>query len=277
MPGGCGECGAAAFEAGDPLFENGDGRVRQARIDVAEIVQVEERGGVIDIVEHVGGRLIDRRRTGARHRVGGRAGMDGTGLETIGDVVRRRRPLARAPRQRRFGRPVANDAAIDPAPRKLTAQPPELDLRAAVHDDLDPSLLGRRCRGIIADTELHPHHLGANRDRVLDDRGRVSRGAEDIDHVDRLGNVAQRCIDLFAEQHLPGDAGVDRDHPIAFALQIFHHEVARPVPIRRGADHRDGLDALQDRAKLRVGVGDRVEAAHGSLIGAVRASCRILG
>ena len=83
MPGGRGERGAAAFEARDPLFEHRDGRVGQPRIDVAEIVQVEERGGVVDIVEHIGGRLVDRRRARAGHRVGRGAGMDGAGLEAV--------------------------------------------------------------------------------------------------------------------------------------------------------------------------------------------------
>ena len=32
----------------------------QPGIDIAEIVQVEERGGVVDVVEHIGRRLIDR-------------------------------------------------------------------------------------------------------------------------------------------------------------------------------------------------------------------------
>ena len=172
--------------------------------------------------------------------------------------MRRRGPLLAVPGDRRLRRPVADDAAVDPAPRQFAAQPAELDLRAAVHDDLDPGPLRRRRRRVVADAELHPHDLGADRDRVVDDRRRVSCRTEDVDHVDRLGDVAQRCVSLFAEQHLSGDAGVDRDDPVAFALQVFHHEVARPVPVRRGADHRDRLDALQDRAELRIGIGDRI-------------------
>src|SRR5258708_15685028 len=59
------------------------------RVDVAEIVQVEERGGVVDIVEHIGGRLIDRRRARAGHRVGRRPGMDRAGLEAVAEIMRR--------------------------------------------------------------------------------------------------------------------------------------------------------------------------------------------
>ena len=101
MPRGGGEGGAAAFEARDPLFQHRDRRVGQPRIDVAEIVQVEERGGVVDIVEHIGGGLIDRRRAGAGHRVGRGAGMNGARLEPVG------RGCARQPAAAWRGGPAA--------------------------------------------------------------------------------------------------------------------------------------------------------------------------
>src|SRR5438094_965211 len=82
---------------------------------------------------------------------------------------------------RRPGRPVANDPAINPAPRQLAAQPAEFDLRTAVHDNFDPGPLGRGGCGIVANAELHPHHLGADRNRVLDDGWSVTRRTEDID------------------------------------------------------------------------------------------------
>ena len=75
---------APAFQAGDPLFQHRHGRVGQARIDVAIALQIEQRGGVIDIVEDIGGRLIDRRDARAGRRVGRCPGMDGAGLETEG-------------------------------------------------------------------------------------------------------------------------------------------------------------------------------------------------
>ncbi len=220
---------------------------------------------MVDIVKDIGGGLVNRRRARAGHRVGRRPGVDRAGLEAVGHVVRGRGPVLAVPGDRWLRRPVADDAAVDPAPREFAAQPAELDLRAAVHDDFDPSPFRRsRCR-VVADAELHPHDLRADCDCVVDDCRRVSCRTENIDHVDRLGDVAQRCVGCFAEQHLSGDAGVYRDHPVAFALQVFHHEIARPVPVRRGADHGDGLDALQDRAELRVRVRDRVQAAHGCL------------
>ena len=46
-------------------------------VDVAEGLQAEQRGGVIDIVEDEGRGLIDRRRARAGRRVGLRAGVNG--------------------------------------------------------------------------------------------------------------------------------------------------------------------------------------------------------
>ena len=173
MARGGGDRGAPALEAGDPLLQHRDGRVGQPRIDVAEIVQVEERGGVVDVVEHIGRRLIDRRRARAGRRIGRGAGMDRAGLEAVVEVARRRGALLRPARQRRRRGAVADDAAIDAAPRQFAAEPPELDLRAAVHDHLDARGLRRLRRLVVADAELHPDDLGADRDRVVDDRRRL--------------------------------------------------------------------------------------------------------
>ena len=116
MARGRGDRGAATFEAGDAFFQHRHGRVVEARIDVAEIVQVEEAGGVIDIVEHVRGGLVDRRRARAGDRVGRGAGMDRARLETVGQIMRGRRPLFGAAGARRLRRVVLDDRAVDAAP-----------------------------------------------------------------------------------------------------------------------------------------------------------------
>ena len=70
MAGGDGEAGGAAFERRDALLEHRVRRIADARVDVAERLQAEERRGVLDVVEHVGGGLIDRggARAGRRDR-----------------------------------------------------------------------------------------------------------------------------------------------------------------------------------------------------------------
>src|SRR5580704_6654654 len=93
MTGSGGDRGATAFEAGDALLQYRHGRVGQARVDIAEIVQVEERGGVIDILEDIGGRLVDRGRARAGDRIRGGTGVDRAGLEAVAQIVRWRRPF----------------------------------------------------------------------------------------------------------------------------------------------------------------------------------------
>ncbi len=80
------------------------------------------------------------------------------------------------------------------------------------------------------------------------------------------GMSRKRGVDLLAQLLLAGGAGVDRDDAVAFALQILHHEVARPVPVGAGADHGDGAHRRQNAADLRVGVGNRIERGHHSLL-----------
>ena len=66
----------AAFERRDPFGQRRDGRVGQARVDVAHFLQVEELGGVVGVAEDIGGGLVDRHLPRAGGRVGCGAGMD---------------------------------------------------------------------------------------------------------------------------------------------------------------------------------------------------------
>ena len=52
----------AALEARDALLERRDRRVRQARVDVAVLLQCEARRGIGRVVEDEGARLVDRER-----------------------------------------------------------------------------------------------------------------------------------------------------------------------------------------------------------------------
>ncbi len=51
VPRGDGERGGAAFERGDAPFEHRLRRVGDARVDVAERFEPEQRGGVVGVVE----------------------------------------------------------------------------------------------------------------------------------------------------------------------------------------------------------------------------------
>ena len=50
----------AAFERGDALLEDVVRRVHDAGVDVAELLQPEEIGGVVGVLEDVGRGLVDR-------------------------------------------------------------------------------------------------------------------------------------------------------------------------------------------------------------------------
>ena len=71
----------ATFESGDPGLEHPLGGVHDAGVDVADLGQGEQVGGVGRVPELVRGRLVDRHRPGPGGGVGFLAGVDLTGLE----------------------------------------------------------------------------------------------------------------------------------------------------------------------------------------------------
>ena len=219
---------------------------------------------MIDVVEHVRGGLVDRRDARTRRRVGCRTRMHRARFETVADraAVRIIQPRLARLFVRRFGCSVSDDAGVHAAPGQFAAETAEFDLRAAVHDDVQPRGLGLGRRGIVAYAKLHPDHLGADRDGIIDDGANRLRRSEYVHHIDRVGNVAQAGVNPLPQQVLPRGAGVHGDDPVALALQIFHHEVAGPVPVGRRAHHRNGADRRQNTAQPGVGVGDGVKCGH---------------
>src|SRR3974390_85414 len=158
-------------------------------------------------------------------------------------------------------------ARIDPHPGKLRRQPSVLDLRTAVHHHLEAGLFGEKSRLVIAHGELHPDHLrpGPERQRLLHDGQHVLGGTEDVDHVDRLGDFAKVAVDFLPDDLLAGLMWINRDHPVATFEQILEREKARPIVLRRDADHGDGLHRLQNAADIAVGIDVVVHAAGSDL------------
>src|SRR5262249_51248279 len=76
-----GKRGRATLESRDTLLEHRLGRVHDARVDVAEGLKVEQRRGVVHVLEHVGGRLVDRGRARPGRRIRMRARVDRQGIE----------------------------------------------------------------------------------------------------------------------------------------------------------------------------------------------------
>ncbi|MCY1242047.1 hypothetical protein D9M72_549850 [compost metagenome] len=82
MPGGNRQRRGTAFERCEALFQHRLRRVHDAGVDIAELLQAEESGCMIGVVEDETGRLVDRRRPGARRRIWLRSGVDRERAET---------------------------------------------------------------------------------------------------------------------------------------------------------------------------------------------------
>ena len=70
-----------ALEGCDALLEHRRRRVRDARVDVADALEVEEACGVVHVLEDIRGRLVDRHGARTRGRIGTLAGMKRQGVE----------------------------------------------------------------------------------------------------------------------------------------------------------------------------------------------------
>jgi hypothetical protein len=78
---GGGDAGHAAFERGDAFFEHGIGRIRDARIDVARALHIEQRRRMVGVAQGERGREVDGRGACAGGRVGAGAGVQRQGIE----------------------------------------------------------------------------------------------------------------------------------------------------------------------------------------------------
>ena len=76
LPRSGGHCCQAALQSGDPLLEDVGGGVHDPGVDVPELLQTEQPGGVVGVVEDIGGGLIDGHRPGVGPGRRLLAGMD---------------------------------------------------------------------------------------------------------------------------------------------------------------------------------------------------------
>jgi len=133
--------------------------------------------------------------------------------------------------------------------RRLLDAGADIDAEANVYGG------GATTLGLVV-TSAHPRQAGVQielADLLIDRSARFEARA-----IGGVGHVGHGEI-------LPRGGWIDRDDAVAFALQVLHHEVAGPVPVRRGADQRDRFDLFQDGTKLRVGIRDRIGLAHRGL------------
>ena len=105
--------------------------------------------------------------------------------------------------------------------------------------------LRRPPRGVfVHHAFLHPDRLRAHADGRFHDLGNKFGAPENIHDIDRLRNLIQIRIALLA-QHF-GLIRIHRNDPVARALHVFRHAVARPEALARKPHHRDDARRLQD-------------------------------
>src|SRR5215468_2914349 len=164
-------------------------------------------------------------------------------------------PHAAATQQRA---PRGYTAAAHSCPTDLAGQAAVLDLRAAVHDDLQAGGLRLGGGRVIAHAELHPDNLDAKfvlqADRLARDLQGRCRAAEDIDDVHRRWDVGKPREDRLAQDLLAGESRVYRDYAVAFAQKVLHGEVAWPIVGGTRAHHGDHARAAKDLGNVFVRV-----------------------
>ena len=96
MAGRTAHCPHAPFQRRHPFCQRRHGRVGQARIDVSNLLQVEQFRGMVRIAEHIGRGLIDRHLPRAGCRIGLCPGMDLQRVESQGSGHGRSLPFVRS-------------------------------------------------------------------------------------------------------------------------------------------------------------------------------------
>ena len=191
-----------ALEHRHALLEGGVGRVDDARVGVAEAVEVEQVGRVLRVLEDVGRRLVDRLRARAGGRVDALAGVDLQRVEAE-RALDRQRACARAVSSRRDETtPVARPTQLSPPNQRQCSI---LMQRSWTNDDAGRARALRR--RVVAQAELQPDRLRAERDGLVDDAGHLGLAPEDVDDLERPG-LGERRHGRDAE-HLV-DRRVDR-------------------------------------------------------------------
>ena len=79
---GCARRADTTFQRCNPFFEDGIGRIGDARVDMTGSLDIKQRRSVVWTLEDVRSGLVDRRGTGASSRVGPLTGVQGQGVKT---------------------------------------------------------------------------------------------------------------------------------------------------------------------------------------------------
>ncbi len=96
---------------------------------------------------------------------------------------------------------------------------------------------------LVDHAQLHPHALGADGDRLVDDGPDEVGAHEAVDDVDREGDLHEGREACFAVDR--GSCGVDGNDALSLVLQELRHLVGGAGAVRGKADHGPGLESEQ--------------------------------
>src|SRR5690606_6254523 len=131
-----GEPGNPSIEGGDPFLQHRDRRITQARIEIAGLLQIEERRGMVAVAKDIGGCLVDRHGPGAGDRVRALPRVQGEGIEFW------KAGLCHATAPSRTASPEHSEAALSVQPEARgsgnSPQPPPSLYKAVMRERLPP-------------------------------------------------------------------------------------------------------------------------------------------
>ena len=117
-------------------------------------------------------------------------------------------------------------------------------LDALVLNEHDAAPLGRDLCLVADYTELKPYGFRLELCRFLDEGEYLFGFHEDVDYIDRLGDVGEGLVGFFTEDRIL--TGVHRDYPEALVSKVAGHAVTRLVLVRRQTDYRDNPARLEE-------------------------------
>jgi hypothetical protein len=121
-----------------------------------------------------------------------------------------------------------------------------LDHRAVILDRCQAGRFGSGEPRVVGNAHLEPYRLRTDGNGVVDDRVGLVAADEDVNEVDLLWDVAERCVRAFAEDFVGGvNAAVDGDDVVAVLLEVGGDAVGWAVRPGIKPDDGDCLCVLQ--------------------------------
>ena len=127
-----------------------------------------------------------------------------------------------------------------------------LDENAAVLHDVESGVSGLFGGGLVGDAELHPDHLRADGDSLIDDRRHILRFAEYIDNFDQFALFSRnrrKRRPAFQPEHF-AERRIDRIDGIARLNHVPGHTITRPLRLVRKPDDGDMAIFFEDRCDV---------------------------